>query len=219
MNSSWAHTGPLPAATPAGLTASRPEAAVSTRPLMVGPCVDCQRLLSWPLPVGGFRVAPVACPQCGQWYFRQSASDPLRAPLGELPEGDRLYRYRRTLAHQQRRNAQRALEVLIGVVAAEGKPLPSTDRHPLDTPAVGVPLDDSGLPVGEARRLTVCDLSADGLGLVAAAPIADPNLLVDCSRPGAPCLQLVCRIRWRTEGGDDRRLGCQLITHHGEFEA
>lgn len=193
-----------------------PEA--TTCSLMIGRCGNCSRDLQWPVPRANAWASAVACPECGRYYFTQGRSS---HPARLLPEWASLELDDAVSDWLSQLRAMDLDQLSSGAVVRQivGTHHQTNERRAhirfdIENVIVGIPLDQQARPTGMALDVTLMDLSASGMQLIALGSWKAPLVAVDFTKLGLPGTQLIASVVWQTSQGAMTRLGCRFLTTH-----
>lgn len=178
---------------------------------LIGTCGGCRRDLPWPTPRAGLWAAPVACPQCGRWYFTEGRNDSQPELTGRAISEQSRNETLANLVQRQSDSIARLLDHLVSSGTYLGPERRRSTRINLSQPVVTVPLGRDARPISEAEDQTLCDLSEGGAGLLGESAVEPTLVLIDFSPCASPGLQLLARVAWRETKGSYARTGCEFL--------
>ncbi|MGL4514485.1 MAG: hypothetical protein ACRCT8_15460 [Lacipirellulaceae bacterium] len=120
-------------------------------------------------PTGGPRFDPAA--------HAERATDPLAIPSRGLPTQDL--------------SALRRVVSLIAAVSHLHNERRTAPRYPVSLPALGAPLDRDGRVIPPMLKLTLRDVSIEGLSFFAFVPVSCERMVIDLTPGGLPGAQVV----------------------------
>lgn len=158
------------------------------------------------MPEDGAWASPMACPQCGRWYYSQCRNQTRLTILSNAAHTAPDETFASDLVQQ--------LSDLM--VNAPNQPERRKEiRRQVDLKVIIAPLSKSAAPLAECREVTITNLSSIGAELQSREDITTEFVLIDLTRLGMGAVQLIARVCWRVIDSGHYRVGCEFLNNLG----